>query len=158
MIRVVLAALLALALFGASLPAVESAARSAAADAGERATDDLKYSLRALTDSDPSAHGVPGARATVELDLPERAVTNAGLDYIAVGGHPDRTLERDTGERDVLVYRVTGGRTYVRTLDEDLETGDTDADPLVVRGDARLRLRYVRTDDGPTVALARPGV
>lgn len=158
MIRVVLAALLALALLGASLPAVESVSRSAAADAGERATDDLEGSLRALTDSDPSAPGVPGAGATVELDFPERAVTNAGLDYIAVGGHPNRTLERDTAGRDALVFRVAGGRTHVRTLDVDLETGATDADPLVVREDARIELRYVRTDAGPAVALARPEV
>lgn len=158
MIRVVLAVLLALALLGASLPAVESAARNTAADAAEREAERLAAALETLADSDPSAPGVPGARTTIEFDLPERSLTNAGLAYLAVGGHPNGTLERDTRDRDVLVYRVRGGRAHVRTLPTDLDTGATDADPLVVRDDARIEARYVRTDDGPAVALTRPDV
>jgi hypothetical protein len=160
-IRVVLAVLLAAALMGASFPAVDSARETAAADAAERNADTLTDAARSIVaDSDPSAPGVPGARTTVRVGFPEASFANAGLDYLAVGGHPNRTLERDTPESDVLVYKVPGRPPRIRPLPYDVRAGPAanDSTPLLLRGDTELRLGYVRTDAGPAVTVSRADV
>lgn len=166
MIRVVLAVVLAAALVGASLPAVEDARATRAARTAERGAAALRDAATGLVrESDPVPHGIAvvGAHASVRVRVPAPALADAGLTYLAVGGHPDRSLRIDGPASDAVVYRVGDRPPRIVPFPVDLRAIRAgrlrgDAVPLVLRGDARLRLGYVRVDGGSAVTVARRSV
>jgi len=128
-IRVVLAAALAVALLAASLPAVDDAradrtatALDASLERVERATADL------ATSEAPTAAGVAGARRVVAVRLPPSSWTSAPVAWLSLGGRPGGP------PADVLAYSVA---------DRPPETVDVEGVDLV-------------TPDGPVV-LREPG-
>lgn len=175
MLRVVLAALVAIALFGVAMPAVEDARTERAARLADAELDRVAAAATGLVDEEEVAPLDGAARRTVRLSLPERGPVTAGLAYVAVGGVPGRDVGRDTGDADVLAYRIHGGPPTVRRLPVDLRVvadGRVLADdvPLVIgdpgpeptasgrapSGGHRLVLRLVERDGDPTVLVGRP--
>ncbi|WP_254543351.1 DUF7311 family protein [Halomarina pelagica] len=142
MLRVVLAVLLAVALVGASLPAVERA-RVASSDAAvEREATALATAVeRACADSDPVTPGGPGARRVVTLALPARSWGHAGVERVRVTPRGVR-------------WRVRGGARHRLRFD-----GPAALDrPIELRGAGRHRLRVAcERRAGRAVAVVRRG-
>jgi len=151
-LRVVFAVALAVVLVAAVTPAVEDARqqRSAAAVAEGAAT--VERAAVSLLETDEHAPG-EGPRRGVTVDLPARSPTNAGVEYVSVGGPPDTSGE--VQRRGVIVYRVTGGEQRRITLDVPLYAPEG---PVVLRGDGERRLRLgVTRVDGRRVVVVRRG-
>lgn len=151
MLRVVLAVALTATIVATVTPAVEEASKhhsAAAVTEGAATIERAGLSLLATDEHTPGA----GARRSVTFRLPARTPTNAGVEYVAVGGPPDApdTVTR----RGVIVYRVTGGEQRRITLDVPLYAPDG---PVVLRGegDRRLQLRVVRVDGRRVVVVRR---
>lgn len=141
MIRLVLAVVLATALVGATLPALEDAR----ATNSERAVrSDLVRVERAVAElraENAVAPGEPGARRVLSVTLPSESQTSARVPYVEFGSG-----SRGTG---VLAYALAGGARREIRLSTDLrtDTGDAgDGDPLVLRraGTYRVALEPVR--------------
>lgn len=170
MIRVLLTVLLAAALVGASLPAIEDARAARAARTAERDAATLRAAATELVrESDPvprgigGGTGVAGARVSVRVRVPAPTFAGAGLTYLAIGSHPSGSLRADGPESDAVVYRIGDRPPRVLALPVDLRAirGGRlrgDAVPLVLRGDERLALGYARVDDGSAVTVARRSV
>jgi|GEM_PF-366435 len=130
MIRAVLAVVLTTALLGASLPAIDEARLEHTETtvgtelrALERAATDL------LATDDPTEDG---ARRVVEIRLPARSWSDAGVDAVTIG-------QSRTAGGGRLTWTATGGRQRVRHLPEvPLRTGD--GTPLTLEGAERHRL------------------
>ncbi len=140
MIRAVLATLLAVALVGASLPAIDEGRRDHAEtvvgtelDRVERAAGDL------LASDDPTD---VGARRVITLNLPTRSWADADVDAVTIRGGRDAPAARFT-------WRVAGGQRRVRNL-PDLPLRTPDGDPLPLESAGRHRL--VLSLDGPRTA------
>lgn len=154
MIRVVLAASLALALLAASLPAVDAARIDRTRGRLDATLERVARAATALaTSEDPTGAAVAGARRVVTVRLPAASWTSAPVAWVAVGGYPG-------GPRgDLLAYRLAGAPPTAVELDGvDLRTG---GDPVVLRGDGRrtLRLGLESVDGRPVVRVdaARSG-
>jgi hypothetical protein len=132
-VRVVLAAVVSLALVAATAPAVEHATSTRDAAVVDASADRVADAVKALHRRNDAAATVASApRRTVELDLPERATL---------------TVEQDPAR---LSSRLGGGPGHRRSLPV----------PVVVCGDDReLRgdttLVYVRGPNGPIVVAVR---
>jgi|AntDeeMinimDraft_5_1070356.scaffolds.fasta_scaffold00513_27 hypothetical protein len=130
MIRVVLAVVLTTALLGASLPAIDEARRDHTETtvgtelrAIERVATDL------LNTDDPTEDG---ARRVIEIRLPARSWSDAGVDAVTIG-------QSRAGNGGRLTWTTTGGRQRVRRLpDVPLRTGD--GTPLTLEAAGRHRL------------------
>jgi len=150
-LRVVFAVALAVVLVATVTPAVEDARerRSAAAVAEGAAT--VERAAVSLLETDEHAPGA-GARRGVTVRLPARSPTNAGVEYVSIGGPPDAPGEIQ--RRGVIVYRVNGGEVRRITLDVPLYAPDG---PVVLRGDGerRLQLRVARVDGRRVVVVRR---
>ncbi len=134
MFRVALSVLFAVALVGASLPAVEEARRTDADAAGDRAAARLAAGATALLDRSD-----PGGRRPLTLSLPERSWTAAGVE-----------LRVGTGR---VRWRVGDGAWSVRHVPVPLVVPDG---PLVLDGGHyRLELTVERRRGGPTVVVRR---
>lgn len=161
MLRAVLGVAVAVALVAAAAPAVDDARKASSDRDARRQADAVADAVRALPrESDPVASGVPGARRVVALDLPERSPASAGSTYLAVGGVPDGSVA-EPPDGDVIVYRVDGGSRHVRSVPVDVRvrngngrTADDDI-PLVLRDDATVVLRLVRSRGRPVVVASR---
>jgi len=142
-IRVVLAVLLTVALLAAVTPAIDEGRTARTAIHLDGVTDRIERAARSLrAQEDPTRPGVAGARRIVSFRLPSRSWT-------AVGAR----LWID-GERDLIGYRLDGGRPHRTTLPGlDLRTPDG---PLVFEGSARYRLglSLVRSD-GVGITITR---
>ena len=150
-VRIALTAVLAAALLGVVLPAVDvgRADRTGTElDAAAERIDRAAAHLRAT--ADPTAPDVPGARAVVAVEVPEKSWHTAGVAYVAVGGPPG-----SDGNRSVLVYRLDGETRRTVPLGSRLRTADG---PVVLRetGTHRVTLTLVR-DSGVAVAVSRGG-
>ncbi len=164
MLRAVLAVVVAVALLGAALPAVERAGvgRSASLLAGEVET--LARAVeRVATGSDPVPAGARGARAVVELRLPGRSWATRPADYLAVGA-TRRADPPDGRDDDVVAYRVAGGREHTARLPVDVRAAERDGfapddRPLVLEEPGRhaLALRLVGFDGRPVVVVSHRG-
>ncbi len=132
MIRPLLAVLLAAAILGVSLPAIDHAERERSATRTSAAAATLADRIdRFAAQNDPVAPGMAGASSVVTLALPRGA-----------------TVEF----RDGIRWRA-GGRAGLLRTDPALRTP---SDPLELRGgDHRLELGHVRCPDGPVVTLRR---
>lgn len=158
-VRVALAVLLAAALVGASLPAVEDARVRATDEAARRSTHAVVDAARDLVRGNDPVLGTAGARRTVEVAVPDRSLARADLAYLAVGGRPNGPAPRDTPDGDVIAYRVRGGPERVVRVPADLRvvrngTVQPDRSPLVLRGDARLTLHLTLRDGHPVVLVS----
>jgi hypothetical protein len=157
-LRLVLAVALAASLVAVATPPVEDARTTRT----ERLTERELGRVAAAADSLVREED-PGARRTLRLSLPGESPTEARLAYVSLGGIPDGESAVDTGESDVLAYRVAGGRHHVLRVETDLRivregrpTG-SDSRPLVLRGgeSRRLTLRLGRHDGRPVVMVER---
>jgi hypothetical protein len=162
-IRVLLTVLLAAALAGASLPAIEDARAARATQTAESGAATLQAAAAELvreSDPVPRGAGVSGARVETRVRVPPPTFAGAGLTYLAVGGHPDRSLRTDGPDSDVVVYRIGDRPPRVLALPVDLRAVRDgrlrgDAAPLALRGDARLVLGYARVGGESAVTVAR---
>jgi hypothetical protein len=102
-IRVVVAAALAVALLAASLPAIEDARI-------ERTATDLDATLSRVeraaadlaTNEAPTPGDLAGARRIVDVRLPPPSWTSAPVTWVSLGGRPGGP------PADVLAYRIAG--------------------------------------------------
>lgn len=158
MLRVVLAVLLAVALLGVSLPAVETARveRSATAVEGDLAA--FETTVRDLaTAADPATELDGAARRTVTVEVPRGSLTTAPVEFVAVGGLPEESVSLQDGS-SVLAYRV-GGTTHVRRIPVEVRVLGPDGDlgppgePLVLRESKQVTLLLLERNGDPVVAV-----
>lgn len=163
MLRAVLGIALAVALVAAATPALEDARTDRTERLTERELDRVGTAAATLAREEAS-----GARRTLTLSLPTDSPTGTSLAYVALGGLPDGASEvgestaTDTAERDVLAFRVAGGRHHVRRVEADLRVvrdgtrSVEDSRPLVLRGGGtyEVTLRLVRLDGRRTVVVS----
>jgi hypothetical protein len=137
-VRILLAALLAAALLGASLPAAETVRVEHTDAAVDREADRLDRAALALTRSaEPTRAG--DARRTVTLRFPARSWGHAGV----------AALELADGR---LRWRLPGGRWRERSLAAPVAVPE----PVVARESGRrlrLRLALVETESGRVAVL-----
>lgn len=153
MIRVVLAAVLSVAVLGAALPAVEDARADRTATALGTDVERLSAAGTALAyGSDATRDPSVAPTRAVAFSLPAPTWTSAGVDFVAVGGSP-----AGPGDRPVVRYRVDGRETARRlSLPVPLRTP---GGPVVLRGrgDRWVTLSLRTGDDGPVLVVARAG-
>lgn len=147
MIRVVLAVVLATALIGVSLPAIDDARRDhtetvvrAELTQVERAATDL------LQTDDPADDG---ARRVVTVRFPTKSWTDAGVDDVTMAASQDGSGGRFT-------WTVEGGPERVRPVPEiPLRTADGDPLRLAESGRHRLVLTLDGNRTAPVVTVRR---
>lgn len=147
-LRVLLAVLLAGALVAASLPAIEAAQRTHAEDDLDTTARELETAVERLqTHSDPVPFGVPGARRSVRVDVPERG-PNARLRLVPAGANTRLQVAVGESAPSVTVLNAT-----VRPLagPETVAWNDT----LAVRETTELWLRYRQVEGRSVVTVAR---
>ncbi|ADQ68024.1 hypothetical protein C499_16117 [Halogeometricum borinquense DSM 11551] len=152
MIRVVLAAVLAVAVLGASLPAVEDARADRTATRVDTSVERLSAAGSALAyGSDATSDAAVAPTRTVTFSLPSPTWTSAGIDYVAVGGQPG-----GQGNRSVVTYAVAGGTEITRRLSLPVALR-TPNGPIVLRGygDRPISVALRRTADGPVLVASR---
>lgn len=133
MIRVVLAAALATALFGVSLPVAEDVERDRnAAIASEELSTVARTADRLADDNDPATAGRAPAGITIVVDPPDATLTDGG-----------RLVIED--DRLAWVPHIGPNRTTTSEIPIRVEG------PLVITGRTPLRLSFVST--GGTVAV-----
>ena len=160
MLRVVVGVTLSVALLTVTLPALETARRD---HSDHRVAAELDGLTAAIRDVHAREAGVSanaaGARRVVTVQLPPRTWTDAGVEYVAIGSHPDHAGVDERNET-TFVWQVSGSqpRTW-RLTDVPVEAatpsgGDT---PLVIReaGRHRLAVSLVVRDGQRTVVVRR---
>ncbi|GAB7094900.1 hypothetical protein JCM30237_20530 [Halolamina litorea] len=138
MIRVLLAVALAAALFGAAVPAVESAATDRTRASLDRDLDRLARAGHSLLAEDD-----PGARRTVRITLPGASLTAAGVERFAVGCRSNCAVR----------YTLDGGGSRTYRLALPLTTADGPI-RFGTPGEYRLTLTLVDGVDGRVVRVA----
>lgn len=164
MLRAVIAVSLATALLGIGLAGLDTA-RHEHSDAQVRG--EIEHLTAAIHDVHAREAAVgtsdDAARRVVTLRLPERDWTNAGIDYVQIGGTIDQT---DAGGNvsdaagGTIGYRVAGNHEQHLTLDGiRIEGGPSGERPLVIgeSGTHRLAVSLVDRDGNRTVVVERLG-
>ncbi|WP_380675471.1 DUF7311 family protein [Salinigranum sp. GCM10025319] len=145
-VRTLLTVLVAAALIGASLPAVDEARADRTGARLDAAATRLSDTAAALVASDdPVPLGERGASRTVVVTLPHAGVADARAAYLSIGGLPNASAPSAVGYRvaDRPPRQVDAGVTF-----------RTGADPLVLApGRHTLRLTLVRTATGVAVCV-----
>lgn len=136
MIRVVLAVVLATALFGVSLPAIDDARKDHSETVVRTELQRVERAATNLLETDDPTED--GARRVVEVHLPTRSWTDAGIEAITIG-----ESRRGSGGR--LTWTVEGGTRTVRPVPEVPFRTATDRDVTI---DASGRHRLVLSLDG----------
>lgn len=160
MLRVVLAAALAVALLGVALPVLEDASAERSATIVEGELDAVATAAGDLLAREEVAPRGAASRRVLSVSVPGRGLAEAPVAYVALGGVPDCRAPRDAERGDVLAYRLAGGDPRVRSLPVDLRTVAPDGtlredEPLVLRGDSRVALSLVDGGDEPVVLVER---
>lgn len=161
MIRVVLAVVLATALVGVGMGALERARPERTGRLVDAEVDRLADAAADLQRSEPAvARRSLAARRHLFLDVSDGGFVASPVDYVAIGGLPGRPVPGDDASGDVVAYRIAGGEPVVRRLPVDLRAaGPTgllpDDQPLVLRGPADLTLSLLRRGGRRLVAVAR---
>jgi len=135
MLRVVVAIVLAVALLAVSLPALETARHDHSEQRVSAALDRLTATVQDVHAREAAVgEGMDGARRVVTVRLPARTWTDAGIEYLAIGAHPDRHGVDETNE-STFVWQVTGNEPRERRLTDIPVEADTDGgeNPLVIR-------------------------
>jgi len=150
-IRLVVAAALAVATLAIALPAVDDARATRTDAAIEGTVDRLDRAGRALAASEDAAPTrATAATRRVEFTLPAGSVTAARPAFVAVGGPPD-----GPGNRSTVTYAVSSPtrRRHLR-LPVPVHTPDG---PVVFREPGRhaVSLALVRGADGPELVVTR---
>jgi hypothetical protein len=150
-IRLVVAAALAVATLAVALPAVDDA-RTARTDATiEGTADRIERAGRALaTTEDAAPTRSTAATRRVAFTLPRRSMTAAHPEFVAVGGPPD-----GPGNRSTVTYAVSSP-THRHHLGIPIPVR-TPQGPVVFRDPGRhaVELALVRGDDGPELVVTR---
>lgn len=145
-VRVVLAVALAVALVGASTPAIERARVDAAnARVGSEVAALLEAARQLRAKNDPVPADAPGARVRVTLALPGATWGRTGIDSVAIGN-------------GTVSWRVDGGTRHVRRSAHPLHgRGRGPAGTLVIdaSGPIHLELRLVDVEGRETVVVGR---
>jgi len=148
-IRLVVAAALAVATLAVAFPAIDDA-RTARTDATiEGTVDRLERAGQSLaTTEDATATRTTAATRRVEFTLPAGSVTAAQPAFVALGGPPN-----GPGDRPTVTYAVSSPtrRRHLR-LPVPIRTPDG---PVVFREPGRhaVSLALVRGDDGPVLVV-----
>ena len=145
-VRTLLSVVVAAALLGASLPALDDARTARTEQSMETTATRLAEAATTLASTDdPAPPDAPGARRTLSVTVPSAGLDTARVDYLAVGGTPN------TAGPSTLTYRLSGQST------QSVETGVrfvTGPSPLVLPpGRHVLRLTLVRTPRGVGVGV-----
>lgn len=157
MLRPAFAVLLAVAVLGVALPAVDTARveRSATLADGDLAA--FETAVQDLVErEDPAVRPAAAARRTVALDLPTGTFTTARVAFVAIGGLPDGPPDATDGT--VIAYRLDG-TIHQRRLPVPVRKLGPDGglrpvgEPLVVRGSARVTLLLLERQGEPVVAV-----
>lgn len=144
MIRLVVAALLAVALVAVALPVVEQTARDRS-DAEVRAgVDEVDGTATRLARTDETVPGTDGARRTVSVDLPASDVVAAGVRHLAID--PDE---------DAYRYRVEGASERSVQSSVPLETASGESLELTDPGTHRLVLSLADIDGERRIVVER---
>ncbi|MUW15424.1 hypothetical protein GJ633_12830 [Halorubrum sp. CBA1125] len=157
MIRVVLTVAVAVALLGASMPALETARTATTVDRLDTEAERVERSIASLTaGSVAAAEPSLAARTTATVRVPT-GLTAARIDRVALV----ETADDRSGRRGVaLAYRLRGGPVQTVSVVPSVLAVDVDVvgDALALRtaGRSRLELRLV-DDGGPTVRITRVG-
>lgn len=145
-VRTLLTVVVAAALVGASLPAVDDARADRTAARLDATATRLSDAANALVATDdPVPAGERGASRTVVVTLPDAGFADARAEYLSVGGVPNASSPSTIG------YRVDGRPP--RRVDAGV-TFVTGPEPLVLApGRHTLRLTLVRTTTGVAVRV-----
>lgn len=151
MIRLVVAAALAVATLAVSLPAVDDA-RATRTDAMiEGTTDRLERAAGELaTTEDATTTRATAATRRIEFILPAGSITAAQPAYVAVGGPPD-----GPGNRSTVTYAVSSpNRRHHLRVPVPVRTPEG---PVVFRESGRhaVELALVHGGDGPELVVSR---
>lgn len=160
MLRVVVAVALSVALLAVSLPALETARRDHSHQRVGAELDRLATAIRDVHAREAAVRDESAStRRVVTLRLPARAWTDAGIDFVAIGGTPDRppTSER---EAPTFVWQVSGGqreKRELRAIHVEVRTQRNGDGPLVVRepGTHRLAVSLVAHANRTVVVVRR---
>lgn len=149
-IRTLLTVVVAAALLGASLPAVDDARATRTdtrLDATATQVTDVAAALVAADDPVPADEH--GASRTVVVTVPSGGFADARADYLSISGLPNASQPTTVG------YRVAGQPPRQVDADVRFETGEA---PLVLGpGRHTLRLTLVRTSAGTAVRVRVAG-
>lgn len=159
-VRVALTVLLALAVAGVALPAVDEASSDASSRLAREEATRVREAVASLASSnDPAGPGGPAARRSLTVSLPGRGPGTAAVRTFALGGD-GASADRDGPRSDVVVVRVAGGgrRTYRVPVDvRVVRDGAVAPDSVGLELDDgdRVVLRLVRRDGRPVVLASR---
>lgn len=160
MLRVVFAVLLAGAILGVSLPAVETATIERSAAIVESDLDAFDAAARDLVDTgDPALRPADAARRTVAVDVPRGGPATAPVAFVAIGGTPNRSTSMEEAPGTTLAYHVSG-TTHVRWIPITVRVLGPDGailppgEPLVLRGSHQVTLLLLEGRDGPVVVVS----
>ena len=153
MIRLVVAAALAVAVLAMALPAVDDA-RATRTDAMiEGTADRIERGSRALaTTEDAAPTRAMAATRRVEVTLPRRSIAAAQPGFVAVGGPPD-----GPGNRSTVTYAVSAPtRRHHLRIPIPVRTPEG---PVVFRepGHHAVELALVRSGGRPELVVTRVG-
>lgn len=157
-VRLVLAVVLGMALIAVSLPAIESVRTMRAETAADTAVSDIRRAMDSLTQSDPTAD-ITGARRALTVTLPQEAIGRAAVEWLAIGGVPNRTGPVEPVGGDVISYQIAGVVHVVRLTETDIRivrngARREDRIPLRITGDQPLYLSYRIGPKGPLILVS----
>lgn len=163
MIRVVLGVLLAVALFGTTAHALDTAARDHGNAQVERAATQLTTAMADLRERETAVQaGEAGARRVVTVRLPEDDATTAPAAYLAIGGRPGADGAAD--QAPAVAWRVAGSHERTRHVTDVRVVGEGNgadtasrAGVLVLEspGTHHLALMLVEREGRETVVVTR---
>jgi len=143
-VRTVLAVVLATALLGVTLPALDDARRERASVTVTDQVDAIERTATRLHQTDDPTVGA-GARRIVTMSLPASDWTTAGVDRFAI-----RPGSGDSS--GTAVWHVDGGTTHTRALDAP-RIGTGDGQPLVLDTAGHHRLVLALDDRSGTAVV-----
>lgn len=137
MFRVVLSVLLAAALLGASMAAIESVRVTHAETQVGDALDELERAAASLAaENDPPPAGEPGPMRQLRLSLPTASWDTAPVDRVRLSN----------GSPTAVRWQVVGGDETVRQLSESSLVIPGDGELVLGAGRHRLRLELTAAD------------
>lgn len=149
-VRTLLCVVLAAALLGMSLPALDDARTGRTEQSMETTAIRIAETAETLASTDdPVPPDAPGARRTLSVTVPSAGLDTAHVDFLTIGGTPNASAPSMVG------YRLSGRPTRYVEAGVRFVTGPS---PLVLsQGRHVLRLRLLRTPRGVAVEVSVVG-